>query len=551
MNRIACSSLVRGAVAATLALIAGTAAAQTTITTSTTLNTAVSYGSGLRVGGASPGPTLTIDSGAAVSIGTRFTVGLQTNPYATVVQNAGSVSVSGPLYLGENITNGNTVYTGSASYTLNGGTITLNTTNAGFLQIGRSSSSTFTQNGGLITASRNGTALAIGASDNGTYTITSGTFNASGTSTSATVPGLALAGIGASGTLTVNGASATVAVRPYTTSLTANGGSATVELLAGTLALNGNITRGQQSSGNTPGTVSFTLGGGTLRPYGGESIGLAVGPTPTNTLPFDVTLAPSTTSTITGVDWLNGTARTVTMHSALVGSGNIEIAGGLVEFRSGSSSYSGTTTVTGGTLALSATGSFASSPTITVASGGRLDLTSKTSGFAFAAGQTVAGAGTIALPTAGSGVSLAGFLAPGGTAAGTLTFANAGLLDLTPAITSASGRLQFGLGAIGSSDLVTLTTGTLALGTGLLDFSDFAFTALTGISEGTYTLFSAGSITGSLGSGTSGAISGGYTGTLQQSGNQIQLVVVPEPQTLVLAGLGSLGIAWALRRRWR
>jgi hypothetical protein len=93
---------------------------------------------------------------------------------------------------------------------------------------------------------------------------------------------------------------------------------------------------------------------------------------------------------------------------------------------------------------------------------------------------------------------------------------------------------------------VTLSTGTLAIGSGLLNFSDFAFTDLAGFGPGTYTLFSAGSITGSLGT-TSGTV-GGFDSTLAVSGGtNLQLVVVPEPAGAAGWGIG-LVMAGALAR---
>ena len=242
----------------------------------------------------------------------------------------------------------------------------------------------------------------------------------------------------------------------------------------------------------------------------------------------------------------------VTTINAAIGSNvtGLTQSGSSRLFLAGTNTYSGPTTISSGTLELGAGGSFVNSGTISVASGGRLDLGAKTSGFAFGSGQTLAGAGLVSLPTSGSGVSLAGFLAPGTLTAGTLAFGNAGTFNITSAITGANtGRLQFGLAAPGVSDLVTVASGTLAIGSGLLNFDDFAFTNLGGLNQGTYTLFSAATLSGSLGSSLSGSISGGYTGTLQTSGNTIQLVVVPEPAGIALAGIGVAAAAWALRRR--
>ena len=347
-------------VAAALGLVvaAAPAVAQTTITTSTTVSGTVSY-AGLTVGGVSPGPTLTINAPAAITVtaSPSIIVGSNANPYATVIQNGGSVvtssTVNSQLYLGLNTGTGNTAYTGSASYTLNAGTITLGGTAAttGILGIGRSSDATFTQNGGSITAYRNDTVLFIASGGNGSsYTLTGGTFEGIGT-TGLSNGGLGIASnsnVSSSGTLTINGAGATVAVQPGNANLTSNGGTATVNLLNGTLALNGEVTRGTPNSTRTPGTVSFTLGGGTLRPY---STNLVVGSsTAANTAAFDITLAANSLSTITGVGWKSGTS-TVTIVSNIVGSGSIQFTGGTVAL-SGSNTYTGNTTVDAGTLRL-------------------------------------------------------------------------------------------------------------------------------------------------------------------------------------------------------
>ena len=496
---------------AVVLLAATPALAQTTITTSTTVSGTVSY-AGLTVGGASPGPTLTIDTGAAItatrSDASSFIVGTQANQYATVIQNGGSVVVGGgtgsigQLYLGQHLTSGNTGYTGSASYTLNAGTITLGsgTSASGILGIGRSSDATFTQNGGLITAYRNNVLLFIGSAGNGSYSITSGTFEGIGSAGPAAGLGIASnAGVSSSGTLTINGAGATVAVQPSGANLTARGGTATVNLLNGTLALNGEVTRGVAGSGQTPGTVSFTLGGGTLRPYDAN---LVVGSsTATNTAAFDITLAANSLSTITGVGWKSGTS-TVTIASPIVGSGSIQFTGGTVSLTA-TNTYSGATTITGTntTLALGANGTLASSPTIRVgnagSSGAVLDLTAKTGTFTFTSGRTVAGIGTINIGS-GKTVSSAGIWAPGNSIGSNAVTGNLLL----------SGTSQFELGTPGSSTSspglsdFTAVSGTLTLGGALQLVNNAGADGNGSAAGGVYRLFTYGAVSGSYASVT-------------------------------------------------
>ena len=117
-------------------------------------------------------------------------------------------------------------------------------------------------------------------------------------------------------------------------------------------------------------------------------------------------------------------------------------------------------------------------------------------------------------------VNSAGGLAPGASVG---TFSIIGDLDLSGAA-AGSGVLDFELDAIAASDLVSVT-GVTTIGTGLLGFSDFVFTNLGGLEDGTYTLLSSGSIVGTLdGADLSGNI-GPATATLQITGGDLELVV--------------------------
>jgi hypothetical protein len=103
-------------------------------------------------------------------------------------------------------------------------------------------------------------------------------------------------------------------------------------------------------------------------------------------------------------------------------------------------------------------------------------------------------------------------------------------------------------GTPANSDLISMTSSTLYLNG--QDFSDFAFTSLTGFGVGTYTLIEAGTVSGSLSSSNlSGLIGDDYRGTLSVVGGDLVLTttLVPEPGTLALllaASIGLLACGW-------
>ena len=507
----------RLALAALLASCAWPAAAQTTITTSTTVSGSQTYSSLLVGGTSAPGPTLTITDNAGITITgsstSGFTVGSLTNPFGSVVQQSGTVTSNSALYLGFNQSAANTTYSGSASYTLNGGSIILTGTEFGFIAIGRSSAGILTQNGGTITTGR-GSSMNLGPAGDGAYVLTGGTFEALGDTNIGAASSGSIGQRGSNGTLTINGSGAVMALNGRNLEMAmnldnspTNKGSATVQLLNGTLAVNGDIARGrpaQQSPTvtNGPGTVSFTMGGGTLRPYNAD-LNVGITTSGSNNLPFDVTLAANSLSTITGIGWKSGSAHTVTLFSNLVGSGSVQFTGGTVTL-SAANTYSGATTIAGtnATLRLSATGSFANSSTIRVGNAGSsnavLDLTSKTSGFTFSSGQTVGGIGTINIG-AGRTVASTGIWAPGNSIGSNAVTGNLTL----------SGTSQFELGTPGPSTSApglsdfTAVSGTLTLGGNLSLINNANADGLGSAAGGVYRLFTYGSaVTGSYASVT-------------------------------------------------
>lgn len=422
---------------------------------------------------------------------------------------------------------GNLRKLGSGTLTTTGD-ITLTSASDGLISI---IGGTFRQTAGTITLGRTDftAALFVGNGGTGTFESTGGTLRATGTSTG----GSLRVGQNATGTLTVNGGS--LGFAGTQNGFNAGGGlTGTINLQAGSLALN-NLTV-------VSGTAAFNVSGGTLRPYSTDAtIGSA---TPANNFSIRLT---GTGATISGVDFdpVTPVARSLDLYATLIdggSAGGVTLSGGTVNLRA-VNTFTGSTAIAANTT-VALLGSAANSSGFAV--NGTLDVSGQTSGFAFGSAQTVSGTGAIALPATGPGVSLAGFLAPGNSP-GTLAFTGAGTFDLTQAIDTESGRLLFELDAIGASDLVTVASGTLAIGSGLLEFSDFAFTPLAGFGQGTYTLFSAAAITGSLGSETTGSING-LASSLQVSGNEIQLVVVPEPAASALIALG-IGLAGLILRR--
>jgi autotransporter-associated beta strand protein len=204
--------------------------------------------------------------------------------------------------------------------------------------------------------------------------------------------------------------------------------------------------------------------------------------------------------------------------------------------------YSGTTRVMAGTLALTGGASIANSPTIQIDAGATFDVTDRTGGsMTLTSGQTLKGEGTFdGGLIAASGADVAPGSSPGVlTATGDVEFQSGATFTVELVGTLAGEADQLVMS--GTGDTLTLGGATLALVTpNVLPYSS-SFIIIDGFSV------LSGTFAGLPNSGDTVATANN-TFEIQYNASDITLTVVPEPGSLGFIGLAAM-LGWISRRR--
>ena len=459
------------------------------------------------------------------------------NGSGNVVVNGGIQTLSGVNnWTGTTTVNGGTLLVGS-------GTVAFNVANSGtfgFSSAGAvAMSGVVSGPGGLLQQGQGTSTISTAQAYTGGTSILGGTLALSGTGS-----------ISSSSSVAISGATFDISATAAGTSITSLTGTGTVALGTQTLTITGAtgsfagaitgigglaLTSGNQTlAGTNTYTGITTISGGTLLVAGASSLASSSNVVDNAILDISgVTSAAGDASAtlkslsgsgqvVLGGKTLNITAAAGTFAGIISGSGNVTINGG-TQGVSGLNTYTGSTTVAAGTLALVGNGSIAASDRVTV--NGGLDISGATGTVTLAA---LSGTGTVTLGSRTLNIT-------GGTGAFSGTILGAGSLALsggTATLTGANtytggtfinaGTLQVGSGSTSGSLIGNvLDNGTLAFfrsdtyvfagavsGMGGLAMTGRGTTVLTGNSSYTgNTAIAAGTLQIGNG-GTSGSITG-------------------------------------------
>ena len=481
----------------------------------------------------------TINSGATLSLigtgsiatssevadnGVFSIAGTTTGASITTLSGNGSVLLGSKALA---VTAGSTTFAGVASgtgtVTISGGNQTLSGTNTytGLTTINSGATLSLIGTGSIATSS--------GVADNGVFDITGTTTGASITTLSGN--GSVLLG---SKALTVTAGSTTFAgVASGTGTVTISGGNQT---LSGTNTYTGLTTINSGATLSLIGTGSIATSSGVVDNGVFNISGTTTG--------ASITTLSGTGSTVLGSKALTITAGSTSFDGVVSGTGSVTVSGGSQAF-SGTNTYTGATTInSGATLALTGTGSVATSSG--VQADGVFDITATSAGAAI---RTLSGAGSVLLGsqpltiTAGSSIFA-------GVASGTGSVTVSGGTQVFTGTNTYTGATVINSGAT----LALALGGSIATSSGVQADGVFDISATTAGASIT-TLSGAGavalggqSLTVTAGSTTFAGVIGGSGGLTVSGGNQTLSGVntytgataINSGATLTLTGVGGI-----------